>query len=451
MSSSHSDPHLCDVAVLLGQFQAKIRKSTWGEVKEWWIGSLLSGGGGGTCSGRIQGIRTHCRQQRSQYIVSWQGIMTDHHWTTGVTVHRVMTRHHDRPPLNNRGHSTSCHDKASRQTTTEQRGSQYIVSWQGIMTDHHWNARVVGAPQMISQPVSSIFPSSPAPTGTCRTPGLSIPWCCLPTSSSVCLVFFPLLLCLASWFWPDLMNGWHDQTWHIPPFRGITRGKTWKENCLENRLLQLGASLWKTVSLMPRSHEMSLLHFFFFFTTNCLFFFFPVHRWHLFFLPRLGVKKRFLRNMLNTHLERFMFPVTVSVKDKWNTSPHKHKQASGRHCCGAIKKASLWLTKQSTKFRRSASPARTSAEPPSHHVVTLTSRWSDSNRLVHSNCFLGDFLSFLDYWLSIYFTTWRLSVYVVGKLRNWYVQVYLPRSSSLQWFIDASIFLLFPWNIMKRC
>ena len=42
-------------------------------------------------------------------------------------------------------------------------------------------ARVVGAPQMISQPVFSIFPCSPLPSGTCRTPGLSIP--CLPTSS----------------------------------------------------------------------------------------------------------------------------------------------------------------------------------------------------------------------------------------------------------------------------
>ena len=40
-----------------------------------------------------------------------------------------------------------------------------------------------------------------------RTPGLSIPWCCLPISSSVCLVFFPLSLCLARCFWPDLTNG----------------------------------------------------------------------------------------------------------------------------------------------------------------------------------------------------------------------------------------------------
>ena len=36
-------------------------------------------------------------------------------------------------------------------------------------------ARAVGAPQMILQPVSSTFPCSPPPSGTCRTPGLSIP------------------------------------------------------------------------------------------------------------------------------------------------------------------------------------------------------------------------------------------------------------------------------------
>ena len=43
-------------------------------------------------------------------------------------------------------------------------------------------AGVVGAPQMTSRPVSSIFLSSPLPSGTWRTPGLSIPWCCLSTS-----------------------------------------------------------------------------------------------------------------------------------------------------------------------------------------------------------------------------------------------------------------------------
>ena len=65
-----------------------------------------------------------------------------------------------------------------------------------------FTAGVVGAPQMTSQPVSSIF-LSPLAFGTCRTPGLSIPCCCLPTSFSVCLVFFLLSLCLARWFWPN--------------------------------------------------------------------------------------------------------------------------------------------------------------------------------------------------------------------------------------------------------
>ena len=36
-------------------------------------------------------------------------------------------------------------------------------------------AGVIGAPGMTSQPVSSVFPCSPLPSGTCRTPGLSIP------------------------------------------------------------------------------------------------------------------------------------------------------------------------------------------------------------------------------------------------------------------------------------
>ena len=56
------------------------------------------------------------------------------------------------------------------------------------------------------------FPCSPLPCGTWRTPGLSIPWYCLPASFSVCLVFFSLSLCLARLFWPDLMNGRHVHT-----------------------------------------------------------------------------------------------------------------------------------------------------------------------------------------------------------------------------------------------
>ena len=39
-----------------------------------------------------------------------------------------------------------------------------------IIVINHLTARVVGAPQMILQPVFSIFPCSPLPSGTCRTP-----------------------------------------------------------------------------------------------------------------------------------------------------------------------------------------------------------------------------------------------------------------------------------------
>ena len=44
-----------------------------------------------------------------------------------------------------------------------------------IIIIYSLTARVVGAPQMMWQPISSIFPCSPLPSGTCRTPGLSIP------------------------------------------------------------------------------------------------------------------------------------------------------------------------------------------------------------------------------------------------------------------------------------
>ena len=83
----------------------------------------------------------------------------------------------------------------------ECQSTEFII----IIIINSLTARVFGAPQMILQPVFHIFPCSPLPSGTCQ--GLSIPWCCLSTSSSICLVFFPLSLCLVRWFWPDLMNG----------------------------------------------------------------------------------------------------------------------------------------------------------------------------------------------------------------------------------------------------
>ena len=62
--------------------------------------------------------------------------------------------------------------------------------------------RVVGAPQMISQPVSSIFARSPRPSGTRQTPDLSIPWC-LPISSFVSM---PLVLLVISLVFSALIS-----------------------------------------------------------------------------------------------------------------------------------------------------------------------------------------------------------------------------------------------------
>ena len=52
--------------------------------------------------------------------------------------------------------------------------------WESLVP-HRW----------FSQPVSFICLCSPLPSRTWRNPGLSIHWCCLASSSSVCLVFFP--------------------------------------------------------------------------------------------------------------------------------------------------------------------------------------------------------------------------------------------------------------------
>ena len=83
--------------------------------------------------------------------------------------------------------------------------SQYL----SLPHHHHQSLnreRSLGHHRWFCNQFSPFFP------GTCQTPGLSIPWCCLPTSSFVHLVFFSLTLCLARLFWPDLMNRRHDHS-----------------------------------------------------------------------------------------------------------------------------------------------------------------------------------------------------------------------------------------------
>ena len=81
-----------------------------------------------------------------------------------------------------------------------------------IITVNPLAARVTGAPQMTLQPVFSISPVLHCPLGltelqACPFPGVEFPPLPLPALSSS-----PLSLCLARWFWPDLMNGKHDHT-----------------------------------------------------------------------------------------------------------------------------------------------------------------------------------------------------------------------------------------------
>ena len=56
------------------------------------------------------------------------------------------------------------------------------------------------------------FPVLHCPLGLAELQDCPFPDIVFKTSSSVCFVFFPLSLCLARWFWPDLMNGIHDHT-----------------------------------------------------------------------------------------------------------------------------------------------------------------------------------------------------------------------------------------------
>ena len=61
-------------------------------------------------------------------------------------------------------------------------------------------ARVIGAPHMTSQPVSSTFLCSPLSSGTWRTPGLSIPDVVIAPLFSCLSCLLPLPLCLAILF-----------------------------------------------------------------------------------------------------------------------------------------------------------------------------------------------------------------------------------------------------------
>ena len=113
-------------------------------------------------------------------------------WELGMSLVDFLSILTERGSLLNR---RSCSHRRS-----DRSGNLPVLNWRHdlhLIIIYPLTARVAGALQIISLPVSSIFPRSPLSSGTWWTPGLSIPRCCLPTSSSVCLVFFPLSRYLA--------------------------------------------------------------------------------------------------------------------------------------------------------------------------------------------------------------------------------------------------------------
>ena len=81
-----------------------------------------------------------------------------------------------------------------------------------ISYKYHVTARVVGAPHMISQPDISVFPVLHCPPGLGELQACPFPDVVFPPLPLFAVSSSPLSLCLARWFWPDLMNGKHDHT-----------------------------------------------------------------------------------------------------------------------------------------------------------------------------------------------------------------------------------------------
>ena len=119
-----------------------------------------------------------------------------------------------------------------------------------------WTAGVVGAPHMTSQPVSFTLLCYPLPFGS-----LTNPKSLHPLMLSLCLSFWlhcllPVLLRLAKWFRPNLMNRGHAQ-------RSVAFQQTSKLDC--PRSTQLGGN-WVTYHVIVRfCWFLCLKHFFFFF------------------------------------------------------------------------------------------------------------------------------------------------------------------------------------------
>ena len=120
-------------------------------------------------------------------------------------------------------------------------------------------------------PSNPVFLCFPAPSWTWRTPGLSIPWCCLPISSSVCLAFFPPLTVPCKMFltWPDERQTW---PYHCS-LRLFTMVKRSSCGPIASWILARPSSLetWSSYKIRSilRYHLISMAFFFFFLQLCC--------------------------------------------------------------------------------------------------------------------------------------------------------------------------------------
>ena len=91
-------------------------------------------------------------------------------------------------------------------------GSKHqVTSWLTFSFTCSLTMGIISAPQMISQPVFSIFLFSTALWD--HTNSRPVHSLMVSSHLCVCLVFFPLSLCLTRWLWPDLMN-WRADSMH---------------------------------------------------------------------------------------------------------------------------------------------------------------------------------------------------------------------------------------------
>ena len=105
-------------------------------------------------------------------------------------------------------------------------------------------ARVAGAPQMILQPVFSIFPCS-MPAGTCQTPGLSIPNVVFPPLPLSALSYSPFHCALQDGFGQTWWTGNMTITLQFASLYDRQKVFVWS-NCL----LDLGTSLYEMCSIL---------------------------------------------------------------------------------------------------------------------------------------------------------------------------------------------------------